>query len=114
MQYSVRKLALATVLFAASAGAVIAQQPYGRDSVYADPTRAAGPSGVTAYSMTEARFGRDTVYATALSTPSTPIVADVTRLQRHGRGSVYAIELDPAQDTSATRIGRAPSDGSTN
>jgi hypothetical protein len=114
MQYSIRKLALATVLVA-SAGAVVAQQqPHARDSVYADPTRAVSPSRVTAYSMTEARFGRDTVYATALPTPSSPIVADVTRLQRHGRGSVYAIELDPAQDTGATRIGRAPSGGSTN
>jgi hypothetical protein len=114
MQHSIRKLALATVLVA-SAGAVVAQQqPHGRDSVYADPTQAARQAGVTAYSMIEARFGRDTVYATTLSTPSTPIVADVTRLQRHGRGSVYAIELDPAQDTGATRIGRAPSDGSTN
>lgn len=114
MQLSVRKLALATVL-AASAGAVVAQQqPHGRDSVYADPTQATGQARVTAYSTAEARFGRDTVYATASSAPSSPVVADVTRLQRHGRGSVYAIEFDPAQDTNATRIGRAPSDGSTN
>jgi hypothetical protein len=42
------------------------------------------------------------------------VVADMTKLQRHGRGSVYAIELGPVEDTSATRLGRAPSDGSTN
>jgi hypothetical protein len=114
MQFSIRKLALATVL-ATSAGAVVAQQqPHGRDSVYADPTQATRQSGVTAYSTAEPRFGRDTVYATASSTPSSPVVADATRLQRHGRGSVYAIELDPAEDTSATRIGHAPSDRSTN
>jgi len=114
MQFSIRKLALATVL-ATSAGAVVAQQqPHGRDSVYADPTQVTGQSSVTAYSTAEPRFGRDTVYATASSTPSSSVIADATRLQRHGRGSVYAIELDPAQDTSATRIGRVPSDGSTN
>ncbi len=114
MKYRVRKLALATVLFAASAGGVVAQQPYGRDSVYADPTRPASQARVTAYSAAETRFGRDTVYATALPAPSSPVVADMTRLQRHGRGSVYAIELDPAHDTGATRIGRAPSDRNTN
>jgi hypothetical protein len=112
MESTVRKLVLATVL-AASAGAVVAQQPYGRDSVYADPTRPTSQARV-AYSAAETRFGRDTVYATALPAPSSPVVADVTRLQRHGRGSVYAIELDPAQDAGATQIGRAPSDGSTN
>jgi hypothetical protein len=114
MQYSVRKLALAIVLAASAGGVVAQQQRHGRDSVYADPTQAARQSRVTAYSTAEPRFGRDTVYATASSTPSSPVVADMTKLQRHGRGSVYAIELGPVEDTSATRLGRAPSDGSTN
>jgi len=113
MKYSVHKLALVTAL-AASAGAVLAQQqPHGRDSVYANPTQATRQADLTAHSAAEARLGRDSVYATASSTPS-PVTADVTNLRGYGRGSVYAIQLDSARDTSGTRIGRAPSDGSTN
>jgi len=112
MNCSIRKLALATAL-AVSAGGVLAQQQgYGRDSVYADPTRATQAS--TAQSAAEPSFGRDSVYATASSTP-TPVTAGATALQRYGRGSVYAIQLDHlAEDAGATRIGRAPSDGSNN
>jgi hypothetical protein len=114
MKNNVRKLALATAL-AVSAGAVLAQQqPQGRDSVYADPTQATRQAGVTASSAAEARLGRDSVYASASSTPSSPVAADVTLLRGHGRSSVYAIPLDPATATSGTRIGRAPSDRSTN
>jgi hypothetical protein len=115
MKTSIPSLALAAAL-AVSAGTVLAQQQsYGRDSVYADPTQAARTPVATADPAIPARFGRDSVYATVSSTPTTQMSADATRLQRFGRGSVYAIQLDgPAGDIGETRIGRAAMDRSAN
>jgi hypothetical protein len=114
MKHSIRNLALATVL-AASAGGVLAQQHYGRDSVYADPTQATPQARLTLDPAADPRLGRDSVYATGSSTRSSPVTADATLLQRYGRGSVYATQLDsPAGDIGQTRIGSAASDRSTN
>jgi hypothetical protein len=115
MKFSLHKLGLAAALVA-SAGAVFAQQQqYGRDSVYASSAQPARPRLVTADTAAAARLGRDSVYATASSTATSPVATNAAGRQQHGRGSVYAIQLDrPAGDIGATRIGRAPSNGSTN
>jgi hypothetical protein len=115
MKTSIRHLALATVLTASAGSALAQQQQYGRDSVYANPAQASRQGRVTADAAAEPRFGRDSLYATASSTPSSPVPADVTVLERYGRSSVYAIQLGhPAGDASQTQVGRAPSDHSAN
>jgi hypothetical protein len=114
MKYSIRNLALATVL-AASAGGVLAQQvQYGRDSVYADPTQATREAPLAADTASQPRWGRASVYATASSTMSSPVTADVTGPQRYGRASVYATQFDNAGDIRTTQIGDAGQDRTTN
>lgn len=114
MQFRIGKVALAVAL-AASAGGVLAQQQHGRDSVYANPAEVGRPGLVavdTAAGVT--RLGRDSVYATTSSTPTSSVAANATSLQQHGRSSVYAIQLDaPAGDITGTRIGRALFGGTT-
>jgi hypothetical protein len=114
MRYSIRNLAVATALVA-SAGSVLAEQQFGRDSVYANPAQTARQGSAVADAAVEARFGRDSVYATGSSRPSSPVAGDPTGPQRFGRASVYAIPLDGAAgDIGRTQVGRAPSDGTTN
>jgi len=108
MKYSIRNLAIATVL-AASAGGVLAQQPqYGRDSVYAGPTQARADTAA------EPRSGRDIVYTMASTTTSSRLTADVPGPQRYGRASVYATRFDNAGDLRTSQIDRADSDRGTN
>ena len=114
MRSTIRNIAFAIAL-TASAGSILAQQqPYGRDSVYANPAHATRQTRVVLDSTTGVRSGRDSVYATA-SSSSTPVAADATGLQRYGRESIYAIQVDnPDVRTGETRVGQAPSDRSTN
>lgn len=114
MSYSIRKFAFAFALAASAGSGLAQQQSYGRDSVYAKPTQATRQARVapdtTAAGMAEVRFGRDSVYTTASSPPSTPVSAEATGLLRYGRSSVYATQIgNPQTPASETRIGQAPS-----
>ena len=132
MKFKTRNIVIATVL-AVSAGSAFAQQqqPYGRDSlsanpghsgsavstgtnltrfgrdsVYANQTQTGNTGSLTSDATTTTRFGRDSAYATQSPSASTSVATNVPGLQPFGRESVYATQLqNPAGESSQTKVG---------